>query len=194
MILRRWAIYILFALAIACAPATASASVLGFFGGMWALTQVAGVITERFETCPPVHSIDHARGAKDFQLAERYSRDVVRDYALASGSNPKFSSSILGSDFIVSNRCVMMAAKSWPVIIEQKKLPGSPGAELGAAKQNTGDGLQYPICAREASDRTGWPEGLVVLVLCGDGCYGGFRAAESAVFLGVAHMAAERDI
>ncbi len=120
MILRRWVISILFAVGIACTPVAASASALGTIGGIWALVNIGGAIADHFETCPPVHNIDQARGVKDFQLAERYSKRVVRDFALAYGPDSGYSSSILMSDLMVSNRCAMRAAKSWPLIVEKK--------------------------------------------------------------------------
>lgn len=120
MILRRWAIYILFALAIACAPVTVSASALGTIGGIWAILDIGGAIADHFETCPPVSNIDQARGIKDFQLAERYSKKVTRNFASADGPDSGYGSSILRSDLTVSNCCAMMAAKSWPLIVEQK--------------------------------------------------------------------------
>ena len=120
MILRRWASSILFAAGIACTPVAASASALGTIGGIWALVNIGGAIADHFETCPPVHNIDQARGAKDFQSAERYSKRIERDYTLAYGPDSGYSSSILMSDLTVSNRCAMRAAKSWPLIVEQK--------------------------------------------------------------------------
>lgn len=120
MILRRWVISILFAAGIVCTPVTASAGTLGTIGGIWALLNIGGAIADHFETCPPVQNIDQPRGVKDFQLAERYSKRVGRDYALAYGPDSGYSSSILMSDLTVSNRCAMRAAKSWPLIVEQK--------------------------------------------------------------------------
>ncbi len=121
MISCRWVAPILFATAIACAPVTASASALGAIGGVWALVNIGGAIADHFETCSPVQNIDRARGIKDFQLAERYSKRVGRDYTLADGPDSGYSSSILGSDLMISNRCAKRATDSWPFIAKQKK-------------------------------------------------------------------------
>ena len=111
---QRRVIAILCAAALTGVPVTASASFLGTLGGIWATVEITKAVTDAFETCPPVHTIDRARGKKDLELAERYSQRVLSEKAAA------IDGTVLRSDLMVANRCATMAAKSWPLIVQKK--------------------------------------------------------------------------
>lgn len=104
--------------------ATANASILGYIGGIWAITEAIHLVHQQFEECPPVDSISKARGYKYLSRAEMYSDRVEQALSSPSIKTANLNSSEtspLASDLLVSNQCELRSAESWPAIGSTKE-------------------------------------------------------------------------